>query len=206
MTINQTVEAFHVRDKSDYAVFVVLQRKRADADSGYFMLSIESSFGYGYAYAWSNPGPDFYNFLCRQVDDPWYVGSKMCQGEQKTPDWAATAREIRKYICEQRRQGSWTAAKARAAWPDIFDSETGFSSWDRDQYIIDSAYEHIVSSHGRRYIEFMALHKAFWPGFCEQLKAAKSAREESARRLSELNDRCNAEVAAVLKASNMELG
>lgn len=175
----QTLESFVVRNDQtrEYATFVVLQRRRLGVDSGYFMVAIASSYGYGYAYAWSRPGGDFYDFLRRR--DEHYLCSKFCQGERGEPDWEETCARIRREIIDMRRSGDLDAAKARALWPeDVFDSETAFSWWNDRQNEpfdrIDCAYEYIAYKPSSRVTQFLALHKAFWPAFCEQLRAARA--------------------------------
>lgn len=179
--MTQTLESFIVRsaDRFDYATFIVLQRHAAnELRSGYYLLAIESSYGNGYAYAWGSPGSCFYSFLIRQLDDPWYVAGKMCQGEQESIDWEASAENIRRHICEQRRRGDLSREEARQAWPEaLFESETCYSYWCREQEALSETWELLVSKPGPRYRDFMALHKAFWPAFCEQLQAAKAKRD-----------------------------
>lgn len=163
-------------DRWDYATFVVVQRYDDETpDRGYFMLAIESSFGNGYAYAWGNPGPDFVEFLAGQLDAPWYVAGKMCQGDPEVVDWEESTRRCKRRILEMRRAGDCTADEARAAWPDSeFESEGEFWVWAREQDVVTDVHEEIVSRPGYRYNQFMGLHKMFWAEFATQLRAAKA--------------------------------
>lgn len=172
----EKVDVFKCRsvDRWDYANFVVVQRYDSeDPTVGYFMLAIESSYGNGYAFAWTHPGACFYTFLANQLADPWYVASKMCQGDPREIDWDATLREVRKRIVDLRRRQECTADEARAAWPDSFeDGEYAFWSWARDQDLLRAVHEDIHQVPGHRYRQFMGLHKAFWSDFAKQLTEA----------------------------------
>lgn len=198
------LEHFIVRKDCEYATFVVLQR------SGYYMLAIESSFGSGYAYAWREPGVSFYDFLIRMESNPGYVTSKMCQGEVESPDWEKTYDHVRSEICRARKRGWLDADEARRYWPaDGFDSELGFHQW-LDENAADEYFSEwwtlIQTAPTQRVTEFAALHKLLWPGFAEQLKAAKERDERASEHLGVLGQAVADETSGLLKASSIELG
>jgi len=170
------LEHFVVRAGYEYATFVVLQRIPTNPDrGGYFMLAIESSFGSGYAYAWSHPGRDFYEFL--RGADVGYLTSKLAPGTEFDPD--ATSRSVRDQLLQMRRERDISADRARELWDaSNFECVQDFHQWQSEAYPdFTDAWEYGASMPDSRGREFAALHKALWPGFCEQLKACGQAGE-----------------------------
>lgn len=210
----ERLEHFSLRDDKtrDYAHFVVLQRYQEGADSGYFMLAIESSFGTGYAFAWTHPGDYFHRFL--QTADADYLCGKFCVGERAEPNWEETTDAIRAELKTRRVDGDLSDDEVAAASPDCtFESESDYTDWCREQNrrasgdsYLEDTHELIAYSPPRRVIEFMALHKAFWPAFCEKLKASDEQRAAARERMTAMSKHVADEVAAVLKASNIRLG
>lgn len=174
--VMEKLEYFVVRDRNEYATFVILQRTPNQPDrGGYYMLAIESSYGSGYAYAWSHPGRDFYEFL--RDADVWYLTSKLSSGTEFDHD--ATSRSVREQILQMRRERDVSALRARELWDSSnFECMQDFHQWQSDAYPdFTDAWEHGRSMPDSRGREFAALHKALWPAFCEQLKARGQAGE-----------------------------
>lgn len=172
MKAKRQADVYTFRDRMDYAVFTVYERApyAENERGGYYLLSIEGSYGNGFAYAWTHPGKPFKAFLCNV--DQWYLGNKLCSGDPQELNGEKTTAAIRRYICERRREGDLTREAARDAWDtsSIEDSHD-FSIW----YAHDSDWcsdptEFAVYSDGPRMRDFAALHKAFWHMFVADLK------------------------------------
>lgn len=172
------LESFTVRDRWDYAVFVVLQQPKPDG-SGYFMLAIESSYGSGYAYAWSHPGGCFKSFLCQC--DEYYLRSKLAPGT--TFDEVATRDAVREHLISLRRDKSIGRDRARELWDSAsFDDVSDFHRWqsEGDPDVTD-AWEFGRSCPDTRGRDFIGLYEKFWTAFCEQLRASLGPVQEEAQ-------------------------
>jgi hypothetical protein len=170
--MSKTADVYVFKKNGEYATFMLFEQPRKDDPcTGYFALAIESSFG-GFAYAWSHLGVPFKQFLCGC--DEYYVGKKMCQGEQQVFDAAATEKAIRRAICEKRRHDRWSAEAAREAWEDSsIEDQHDFSVWyDSKNDWCRDAHELAEYGPGPRVRAFDALYKLFWAMLCEALSGA----------------------------------
>lgn len=99
---------------------------------GIFVIGSDGFFSavsdYGnYAYTWSSFGSgDFRDFVVNCLaPDAHYTAKKLCYEKTQVVDVEATARNIKQYILEERRQYGLTKERARDEWDNACDLERG---------------------------------------------------------------------------------
>lgn len=162
----RAVDVASLRAGYEWAVFTV---DKPRADSEFFTLSINSSFG-GYVFAWSHPGCSWRKFLARL--NRGYVSSKMVGGDEVF-DGDATAQSVRDQIRETRRSGDCSAEEAREEWdalPAHFESECDFRDWGNGTRMFrDGWYEMHTTCPSPRLRDFHRLYDVFWDAFAKAI-------------------------------------
>jgi len=96
-------------------------------------FTAHSDFG-DYTYWWSAMGTtDIRTFLLRWEKSGTYFTDKLSHGD-RVYDGATSAANIRRFVCEQRREKSLTREQARDEWNlvescEVSHSEEGFRAW-----------------------------------------------------------------------------
>jgi hypothetical protein len=117
-----------------WAIFVI-------GSDGYF--SVVSDYG-DYAYLWTHAGEEFRRALIRMDWD--YASRKLAHGRPKEYQQRRTLANVKDCILRYRRDGSWTAEKAREEW-DLLRTyndlahEFDLADWIRDGTSIEDASE-----------------------------------------------------------------
>ncbi|HEX2678682.1 MAG TPA: hypothetical protein VHM19_18645 [Polyangiales bacterium] len=158
-------DVYHLRAGIDWCTFIVID----DPARRQFTLAIDGSYG-SYAYTWSHPGSSFHKFL-RGLD--WhYASKKLTQGERDVLDPEETTKEIRRRVCELRREKRITAERAREEWErgHVEDQLSAYEWWNgADSKLFDQAHECIAYKPGPRFEQCRAMYEKFWKAFAEQL-------------------------------------
>lgn len=154
-------------------------------------IQIHSSFG-SWGHAWNSCAVPFKQFLTGAEFD--YVFTKFMGTKLDCFDGDASAREVRKWIVEDRRSGGMSKAEAREAW-DAFEDVRSMAEYSEHDF--GTAMMDVARSLGDRHpmhdnfadpcgwprctrydYQAAGFWKRLWPLFCDALRQEAAAKTE----------------------------
>lgn len=163
-----TVEAYLVKDKYDYAYFFV------DVKNG--VLSIVSNYG-SMGYRWEAPGDNFKKFLTEASTE--YLMAKL---KKRAFDLDGTIKNMKEWIISCRKEKNCTKEEARCVWDDVIgEIESSYVEDEGFFWGIINSYLSDIEKVDMDYFEGIEIAKKWtdydkyfinhiWKAFIEQLK------------------------------------